>query len=122
MFFGWYFVSCGMGRYIVKLADRQHKTDYYMEWSTVVDAPVTWGMTLDNFKEYYIEEYGKSSVDELEKRLLRVEERGCSAMFDDLDSLIQTNRAKEGGGKATKTYILDNYCRKQADWLKVPTE
>lgn len=53
-----------MPRYICKLQDGD--TAYYMEWSTVVDAPVTFGMTLEEFMEHYREEYGKRGLMEME--------------------------------------------------------
>jgi hypothetical protein len=40
-----------MGRFICKFEDKDDV--YYLEWSTVVDAPVTFGMSLEEFKEYY---------------------------------------------------------------------
>lgn len=57
-----------MGRYILKIKD------HYLEWSTVVDAPVTFGMLLPEFKEYYRDEYGRDGYRELKHRLERVEE------------------------------------------------
>lgn len=56
-----------MGRLIAKLGN------HYLEWSTVVDAPVTFGMTLEEFREHYREQYGAASMAELEQRLARVE-------------------------------------------------
>lgn len=77
-----------MPRYIVKINNQ------YLEWSTVVDAPVTFGMSLDEFKEYYRDEYGESGMNGLGKRLKRVEEKGVSSHLDNsLDSLLSFNRA-----------------------------
>lgn len=39
-----------MGRAIIKLNDG--KRDWYLEWSTVVDAPVTYGMSLKGLKAH----------------------------------------------------------------------
>ena len=52
-----------MGKYIINL------DGYYMEWSTVVDAPVTWGMSLAAFQDYYLQEYGESEFSKLDERL-----------------------------------------------------
>lgn len=57
---------------IVKLADK------YLIWSSVVDAPVTYGMTLDELTEYIREEEGKVGLSELPARLKRVEQTGTS--------------------------------------------
>ena len=44
-----------MPRFIIKITDEKDNKDYYMMWSTVVDAPVTYGLSLDEFKEYFKE-------------------------------------------------------------------
>lgn len=64
-----------MPRYIVKIAGK------YLEWSTVVDAHVTYPMTLDEFREYYKERYGTEGMRDLGDRLGRVETRGTSSFL-----------------------------------------
>lgn len=64
-----------MPKFIVKIAGK------YLEWSTIVDAPSTYGMTLEQFKAYYRDEYGRLSMRELEERLARVEVTGTSSML-----------------------------------------
>ena len=49
-----------MPRYILKINDGSK--DYYLLWSTVVDAPVTQGMSLREFKKYYQSEYGEQGM------------------------------------------------------------
>lgn len=100
-----------MPRYIVKLNDPKTKKDYYMEWSTVVDTPVTNGMSLEEFNEYYKNEYGNQGMEKLPERMVRVEETGCSARFDDVDGLIYCNRAGGGEKHLSRNEILENYCR-----------
>lgn len=102
-----------MPRYIVKLHDNKLNKDFYMEWSTVVDAPITSGGSLEEFKAYYMEEYGRKGMSELEDRLKRVEEKGISshAPFDDLSSLLKHNRAGDNETSLDKEGILDKYCR-----------
>jgi hypothetical protein len=46
-----------MPRYIVRLTDSRANKDYYLFWSTVVDAPVSDGIGLEEFKKEYKEEY-----------------------------------------------------------------
>lgn len=99
-----------MPRFIVKLSEEDK--NWYLEWSTVVDAPITYGMSLEKFKEFYIGEYGRSSMDELEKRLARVEESGTSCRMDDsVDDTISFNRAGKKETKLTKQQIIDHYCK-----------
>lgn len=116
-----------MPKYIINLRDERESQDNYMEWSTVVDAPTTYGMTLDEFKEHYKEEYGNKGMEELDERLKRVAEKGTSARdYASADELIECNRAGEyvkdfvprkeldneyDSYALTKEELLDEYCR-----------
>jgi hypothetical protein len=95
-----------MGRYIIKLGP------YYLEWSTIVDAPVTYGMTLDEFTEYYQAEYGLSAMAELPERLERVNRFGCSAKDGySIDNLMSFNRAGPNETSLDRESIYEKYCR-----------
>lgn len=110
-----------MPRYIVKLVDKKENKDYYMEWSTVVDAPVTYGMGLEEFKAYYKDEYGKQGMDGLDERLTRVNEKGTSAMmYDSAEDLIEFNRAGKDGTCLTFEQIIAEYCIPKAYILGYP--
>lgn len=102
-----------MPRYIIKLDDKKLNRSYYIEWSTIVDAPVTWGLTLDELKDYYQSQYGLNGMEGFDQMMLRVEQKGVSAYppFDNLNSLLSVNRAAPGGRHASIEYILENYCR-----------
>jgi len=90
-----------MPRYICKL------DDMYFDWSTVVDAPITDGMSLEEYKEYYKEEYGKLSFDnEFFERIKRVEEKGTSAFDESIDSIISYNRAGPNESCLSKNDII----------------
>jgi len=104
-----------MSRYIIKIYDDKFNRDYYMEWSTIVDAPVTYGCSLEEFTEYYRAEYGRQGILELNERMKRVEEKGISAHppFDNLQSLFKYNRAGEDETCLDKEGILERYCRNQ---------
>lgn len=102
-----------MGTYIIKLAD------HYLEWSSVVDAPVTNGMTLDEYKEFYRDEYGRANFesvmsDGFAARMKRVEERGTSA-FDDktVEDTIWLNRAGPKEKPLHKEEIIEFYIRRK---------
>ena len=77
-----------MPRYICKVGDE------YGEWSTVVDAFVTYLMPLDEFRAYYEREYGRRVMRyEYDDRMARVEAKGTSSMLDDsLEELLSLNR------------------------------
>jgi len=84
----------------------------HLEWSTIVDAPVTYGMSLTEFKDWYILEYGRSSIDDLNQRLERVEKTGTSAFDFSLDSILSCNRAGPKETELTKEELIEKYCRR----------
>lgn len=92
--------------------------DYYFEFSTVVDAPVNAGMSLEEFTEYYREEYGRRSMEfEFPNRMKRVEEQGTSSTSgDSLEDLICCNRAGKDETRLTVEQLIDAYCV-HADWV-----
>lgn len=95
-----------MPRYIVKIKD------YYLEWSTVTDAPVTLGMRLEEFIKHFKSVYENKS-EELAARLREVEEKGIDGSFyDSPDELIDCNRAGQDEKKLTKSEILYWYCER----------
>ena len=97
-----------MGKSIIKLSGEGR--DFYLEWSTIVDAPVTYGMSLEEFEEYYKEEYGNKGINQLPARLERVERTGCSAFNTTLDSLLACNKAGDNEVKISKEEIYRKYC------------
>jgi hypothetical protein len=108
-----------MGRFIIKLKD------FYLEWSTVVDAPITYGMTLDELKGHIKEEYGNEGLNELEHRLTRVDTKGTSAHADrNLIDTIWLNQAGPDERPATIVGIYHHYCLNEEwrdEWL-IPQE
>lgn len=94
-----------MGRFIVKL------DDWYLEWSTVSDAPVTRGMSREDFDAHYRERYGSEGMRELPARMERVDEKGTSSfMYDDAKGTIEYNRAGPNETTATRAEIIERYC------------
>ena len=103
-----------MGHYIIKLNDG--KQDYYLEYSSVCDAPITNGMNLDEFKEYYLEEYGRSGMEGLDQRLARVELKGTSEYnAESVDDTLVCNRAGKNETRLTKAQIIEMYCHEPYD-------
>lgn len=79
----------------------------YFEWSTIVDAPLTYGMTLDEFTNYYRGTYGTEGLATLPERLTRVEAKGCSSLLHtSIDDLIAWNRAGEDEAVATRAELI----------------
>lgn len=111
-----------MATYIVKLED------YYFEWGTITDAPLTFGMSLREFQEYYLEEYGRSGYKKLAGRLKRVEEHGTSSRMGYTPTRLLThNRAGPERSRLTVDEILQVYCLRQplvrwGGWLPATVE
>lgn len=100
-----------MPRFIIKLVDGADA--YYMNWSTIVDAPVSRGMTLEELHEDTRVEHGESGLRELPARLERVERQGTSQMHDaeTADEAIAFNRAGPRETQLNREEILNVYCR-----------
>ncbi len=81
---------------IVKL-EKEGEEPRYMEWSSIAGAPRTYGMTLDEFKDYYREEYGRHGYEtDFDRRMAQVERTGSSSMIGDrLDGLLATYKHGE---------------------------
>lgn len=97
-----------MGDFIVKLAD------HYLIWSSIVDAPVTYGMTIGELTAYTRDEYGADGMRNLPKRLARVEAKGTSAFnSDSADDVMWPNRAGPGEIPLSKPEIIEWYVRRK---------
>lgn len=92
-----------MGRYVAKLAE-----DTYCEWSTVVDAPVSWVVNRAQAVEEWTEE-----------RVARADANGTSIQADPWGStypagstpeeIVRGNRAGEGESTITVEEIIAAY-------------
>jgi hypothetical protein len=92
-----------MGKAIVKIKD------LYFEWSTVVDAPVTYGMTKEELFDFVKKEYGNEGLKELPTGLELIEETGTSFYYGNtIEELVSNNRA----GKNEKRLSLDELYKK----------
>lgn len=96
-----------MGKAIIKIKDK------YFEWSTIVDAPVTYGMSKSQLESYIKEQYGLNGTSNLEERLQRVEDKGHSFLGNygelTLEDIIACNRAGEKETELTAEQIYDKY-------------
>lgn len=97
-----------MGCYIIKI---EHKgKEYFLEWSEITDAPITYGMEYEEFADYYKNEYGKQSFEtNFNDRMERVREKGTSSrMHKSMEDVIENNRA----GKNEKYLSLEGIIKK----------
>lgn len=101
-----------MPHFIGKLKHPKTKKEYYFEWSTIVDAPITQMMSKKDFIEYYKERFGSSGMNELPERMERVERKGNSSC-DERDTyrdFIDYNRAGENETRIkTITEMIERY-------------
>jgi len=100
-----------MGRFIIKLI-APDATAYYLEWSTISDAPVTYGMSLAEFRDWYCGFYGTEGYRDLEYRLARVAKYGTSSIEAETpEQMIIGNRAGPNETTLTMTEIIAEYCQ-----------
>jgi hypothetical protein len=92
-----------MPRYIIKLEDK------YMEWSTVVDAPITYLLTYEQLTEYIKDEYGSQGLNNLSDRMKRVEEHGSSSPYHTTNQIIKHNRAGKNETHLSKKELIKQY-------------
>lgn len=94
-----------MGSCILKLANNE-----YVEWSTVVDAPVTYIMSRDKIK-------AELGGDDIEDRLSRADERGSSMLAPtmSLEQALGTNRAGPHESHASLAEIRARFGEEKAN-------
>ena len=93
-----------MGNPIIKIKDK------FFIWSTIVDSPVSEGLTLDELKHIIKLQHGKLGLRELDQRLKRVEMHGTSMYNETLFSTIFGNKAGEKEKELTADEIYERYC------------
>jgi hypothetical protein len=87
--------------------------DKYLEWSTVVGAPLSVGLSRDEFAAYYREQYGDGKLEKLNERLDRADQTGTSDREGcDLEELIIGNQAGPDMSELTLEQIAQAYCRR----------
>lgn len=90
-----------MPRYIIELGGK------LLEWSTVVDAPVSEPMDEAEFRAHYQNCYGTDGMRDLDSRLERVRATGCSSLGGlTADDVIQGNRAGPNEKTLSKAALL----------------
>jgi hypothetical protein len=88
----------------------------YLEYSTIVDAPVTTGMTRDEFERHYVEQYGLTSVHDMRRRLAVVDKKGTSSMLHaTVVETISYNRAGKDESRLTVSQLVDYYVTRQCE-------
>lgn len=94
-----------MPHYLVKLAD-----DEYVEWSTIVDAPITYIMNREEAIAYTENE--SESTEKGKDRVARVDEKGHSAHYfgpETPEQLVAGNRAGDKEKPLSLAEIRERY-------------
>jgi hypothetical protein len=90
---------------VIKLRDR------YLVWSTIVDAPTTFGMTLDELYEYARIEEGASGVRRLTANMERIERTGTTFRTGaSLQFALAGNHAGPDDAELSVDEIYQAYC------------
>lgn len=101
-----------MGRCIVQIGGK------YLIWSEIVDAPVTYGMTISELVRSIEQEEGVQGLRDLPDRLERVWKRGHSMTTDSstLEEFVMCNRAGPSDEELTLEEIEKMYVRRET-WV-----
>ena len=103
-----------MPSYIVRLDDGP--VAYYLEWSTIVDAPITYGTNREEFEREYCKRHGADGASGLPDRMARVDAKGTSSrIHDNADDVIGFNRAGANETCLSRDQIIEFYCRNQGE-------
>lgn len=97
-----------MPHYILKIKDR------FIEWSTVVDAPVSYGMTREDMREHLLAETDGSRASEImvDERLDRADAKGSSDLMGmTAEEVVAGNRAGPDESELTFDEIYEAYVK-----------
>ena len=95
---------------IVKLHDEKLNKDWWMLWSSILDAPYTYGLSKEDFLSMAFGEGLDLDDEDFRMRIERTELTGTSELIGDLAGTLACNRAKQNE-YATLQEILENMCR-----------
>lgn len=101
-----------MPRCTVKLDDNK-----YIEWSTVVDAPVTYIQTREEHIEHLKAEYGRSYESEIPGRMERADKNGTSwqtSIPKSAKEYLSYNRAGPKESQISFKEIIERYENEEA--------
>ena len=102
-----------MGTALLRLMDGE--TEWWLEWSTVVDAPVTYGMTEAQLGEHIMTTQGSDGLGRLSRRMEVARSRGglASTSFLDYERDVDHNRAGAKETSITIAQLIDVYCHRK---------
>jgi len=98
-----------MPRFTIKIKDK------YFHWSTIVDAPITDGMNLEDFRKWYKYEYSSDYNEKLFDKMIDTLTKYPAAngngnpIADTIDEAIRCNRAGKNESYLTAEQIYEQY-------------
>lgn len=101
-----------MGHSILKI--QKDDKELYLIWSSIVDGPVTVGLTFDEMKTELIKRYGQNGWDFTFKQMLNNAKEFGASSREDPASFIYCNRAGANESELTLDEISEVFC----DWEK----
>ncbi len=101
-----------MPHYILKI--KTAKGPRYIDWSTIVDAPVSGALTRAEIKEHWKRTYGSAASVDIGDRLKDADKYGTDC-FDHstIEQVIGGNRAGPRESELTLAQIIDLVARRQ---------
>lgn len=93
-----------MSRFFVKLI--KNDIPLYLVWSTVVDSPVSDGMPLEQFREYFLKSRGQDYTEYFEENIIRADKN----YEENLERIDAFNRAGGDEEQLTIEEIIEFYC------------
>lgn len=94
-----------MPTYIIKHTMPNDGEERCLLWSSIVDAPTSYGVTIDEIRDWWREEYGRSGLERLDAELARP----TSGRVTTLSDVWVTNRAGAGETRLSIEQIVDYY-------------
>lgn len=100
--------------HIIRLYDSKTNRFYYLEWNVDLKVPFTIGLSLRKFREEFIREHGEEAIPLLNSLLKRTKLYNISGYppYDNLNVVLQGNKAGENETYANYETLLNRYCRK----------
>jgi len=93
-----------MGHILIKLKTKPQIENCYLVYSTIVDAPITYGATKKQIINWYKKEYGRQGLEGMDRRFEKAEDDNF------VKSVICLNRAGENEKHISYKKMIQRYC------------
>lgn len=104
-----------MARTILRLEDSRDGAAFYLEWSSVVDAPITFGLTREEMAVYHRDEYGRLDHELHFARRMKAADENKFQFGLTAEKIIAGNRAGPDESELTYEEIVDKFWRRRGE-------